>query len=132
MDVREALGENNRAVATTHRRDGGLQSSPVRVRATGPAEIAFITRGPAAKARNLARDPRLSLCVVSDSWFGPWLTIEGRAEVVPLPDAMPLLRDFYRWRDGGLPPEEEFVAMVQGEQRVYVRVAVERTAAPAV
>ena len=46
------------------------------------------TRETAVKVRNLRRDPRLWLCVLPDGFFGRWVQVEGRAEIVSLPEAM--------------------------------------------
>ena len=54
------------------------------------------SRETAYKTRHLRRDPRASLCVFMDEFYGPWVQIDGTAEVVALPDAMELLVDYYR------------------------------------
>ncbi len=33
-----------------------------------------------AKTKNVRRDPRVSLCVLDDGFFGPWVQIDGTAE----------------------------------------------------
>ena len=49
------------------------------------------TRETAVKTRNLARDPRASLCVLNDGFFGEWIQAEGTAEIIHLPEAMEML-----------------------------------------
>ena len=54
------------------------------------------TREAAIKTRNLRRDARASLCVINDGFFGDWVQVEGEAEIIPLPDAMEILIEYYR------------------------------------
>jgi hypothetical protein len=50
----------------------------------------------AVKVRNLRRDPRSWLCVLPDGFFGRWVQVEGRAEIVCVPEAMDGLQDYSR------------------------------------
>lgn len=116
------VSDHPRAVLVTRRRDGGLQASPIRVQRDGRGRIVASTRTVTAKARNAARDPEVALCVLDSGWSGPWMTIEGTAELVQLPEALPMLADFYRERDGEIPDEETFAAKMSDEQRVLLVV----------
>ena len=116
-----------RSILITRRRDGGLQASPVRVLVDSDGRITATTRATTAKARNLSRDPRVTLCVIDEAWSGPWMTIEGRAEVLRLPEALPVLAEFFEQRDGTLPAPEEFRATMEREERVILRISVERS-----
>jgi PPOX class probable F420-dependent enzyme len=126
-DAATFVADHNRAILVTRRRDGGLQASPVRVLVDAAGAIVSITRGASAKARNLARDPRFTLCAISDGWAGPWMTIEGTAEVHVLPGNLGRLRDFYARRDGSVPPDDEFQATMEREGRVLIEFTVERS-----
>ena len=126
-DAATFVADHARAILVTRRRDGGLQASPVRVLVDNAGAIVAITRGASAKARNLVRDPRFTLCSISDGWAGPWMTIEGTAEVHALPGNLVRLRDFYAKRDGSLPPDDEFQATMEREGRVLIEFTVERS-----
>jgi PPOX class probable F420-dependent enzyme len=126
-DAATFVADHNRAILVTRRRDGGLQASPVRVLVDNTGAIVAITRGASAKARNLVRDPRFTLCSISDGWAGPWMTIEGTAEVHVLPGNLARLRDFYAQRDGSTPPDDEFRATMEREGRVLIEFSVERS-----
>jgi PPOX class probable F420-dependent enzyme len=78
------------------------------------------------KVVNLRRDPSASLCVFADSFFGDWVQIDGRAEVVSLPDAMEPLVDYYRRVAGEHPDWDDYRNAMERERRVIVRIAVER------
>lgn len=124
------VAEHPRSILITHRRDGGVQASPVRVMLDADGVIVATTRAQTAKAKNLSRDPRFTLCAISDGWSGPWMTIEGTASVHRLPDALGRLRAFYEQRDGSLPPEAEFFQTMEKEGRVILAFSVERHTAP--
>jgi PPOX class probable F420-dependent enzyme len=78
------------------------------------------------KAKNLKRDRRASLCVISDGFFGEWVQVDGTATVVSLPDALEGLVDYYRKVAGEHPDWDDYRNAMQREQRVLVRVELER------
>ena len=84
------------------------------------------TRETAMKTHNARRAPQVSLCVMSDGFFGDWLQVDGRAEIVPLPEAMQGLEDLYREVAGEHPDWEDFRAAMERERRVLLRSQLER------
>ena len=62
-------------------------------------------RRPARSATFDATQPR---CVFTDDFFGPWIHIDGTAELVPLPDAMDGLIDYYRHISGEHPDWDDY------------------------
>ena len=110
----------------TFRRDGRPQLSPVLTAVDHEGRAVISTRATSAKAKNLARDPRVSLCVFPEAFFGTWVQLEGSAEVVPLPEAMELLVDYYRRISGEHPDWATYRAAMQAEQRVLVRFSIDR------
>jgi hypothetical protein len=65
------------------------------------------------------------LCVLSDDFFGRWIRIEGRAEIVSLPEAMDGLVDYYRRISGEHPDWDDYRRAMQDQQRVLVRVSID-------
>ena len=129
MDTAEALEfirANHRGVLITFRSDGGLQSSPVVASADGEGRVVLSTRETAMKVKNLRRDPRVTYCAFRDGFFGPWVQVEGRAEIVSLPEALELLVEYYRDVAGEHPDWDDYRAAMVREQRVMVRITVER------
>lgn len=124
--ARQFLTENHRAVLATRRRDGGVQLSPVTVGVDGAGRAIVSSRETAYKTRNLRRQPHASLCVFADSFFGPWVQVDGTAEIVSLPDAMDLLVDYYRRVAGDHPNWDEYRSAMQRERRVLIRLAIDR------
>ena len=124
--VREFVRAHHRAVLATTRSDGRPQLSPVTVGVDAEGRILVSTRETAIKAKNLARDPRASLCVLNDGFFGEWVQAEGTAEIVHLPEAMDLLVDYYRGISGEHPDWDDYRAAMRRERRVMVRITITR------
>jgi PPOX class probable F420-dependent enzyme len=120
------LSSHPRAVLATVRRDGRPQLSPVAVAVDDEGRVLISTRETAIKAKNLARDPRASLCVLNDGFFGEWIQAEGTAELIHLPGAMPLLEDYYRRLSGEHPDWADYRAAMQRDQRLIVRITIDR------
>jgi hypothetical protein len=66
------------------------------------------------------------VCVLSDGFYGAWIQVDGTADVVSLPDAMERLVDYYRTTAGEHPDWDDYRAAMVREQRVIVRITVER------
>jgi len=120
------LRANHRAVLATTRSDGRPQLSPVTAGVDAEGRILVSTRETAIKAKNLARDPRVSLCVLNDGFFGEWVQADGTAEIVHLPEAMDLLVDYYRGISGEHPDWDDYRAAMRRERRVMVRITITR------
>jgi PPOX class probable F420-dependent enzyme len=114
-----------RSVLVTRRKDGGLQSSPMSCAADDDGNVLTATRAANAKVRNLARDPRVTMCLFTEKWPGPWMQVEGEADITRLPEAMPLLQAYYA-RRGQDTSTEEFRQRMQNENRVLIRVKPQR------
>jgi PPOX class probable F420-dependent enzyme len=125
-DAREFLRGHHRAVLCTFRRDGRPQQSPVLAGLDDAGRVTISSRETAFKVKNVRRDPRASLCVLADEWVGPWVQIDGTAEVVSLPEAMELLIDYYRRVAGEHPDWDDYRTAMEREKRVMVRVSIER------
>jgi PPOX class probable F420-dependent enzyme len=126
-DVLDFVRHNHRAVLATHRKDGGIQQSPVLAAVDDRDRVVISTRSGAIKTRNLRRDPRASLCVISNNFFGEWHLVEGRVEIVELPQAMEPLVDYYRRVSGEHPDWDEYRAAMTSEGRVLLRLSVEHS-----
>jgi PPOX class probable F420-dependent enzyme len=129
VDISRATGflsEHPRAVLATMRRDGRPQLSPVVVAVDDAGRVLISTRETAVKAKNLARDPRASLCGLNERFFGEWVQAEGAAELIYLPEAMPLLEDYYRRISGEHPDWDDYRSAMQRERRLIVRITIDR------
>jgi PPOX class probable F420-dependent enzyme len=122
-EARDFAASNHQAVLITRRRDGGLQTSPVTVGVDDDG-VVISSRETAYKARNIRRDPNVTLCVFTDAFFGPWIQIDGRAELVPLPEAMEGLVDYYRRIRGEHPDWDEYRRAMVADNRLLIRVSI--------
>jgi PPOX class probable F420-dependent enzyme len=125
MEISEALAfvrAHHHAVLATTKRDGTPQLSPVTAGVDAEGRIVISTREPLAKTKNLRRDPRASLCVFTDRFYGPWVTVTGEAEIVSLPEALPLLESYYRDISGEHPDWDDYRAAMVRDERVLVRI----------
>lgn len=109
----------------TWRKDGSPQLSPVVHAVDDAGRLTVSTREPAMKVRNLARDPRAALCVLNDGFFGKWVQLTGTAEIVRLPEAMPVLEETYRQVAGEHPDWDEYRAAMERDRRVIVRITID-------
>jgi PPOX class probable F420-dependent enzyme len=126
-EARVFLQSNHRAVLATRRADGRPQLSPITTALDGAGRVLISSRETAIKVKNLRRDPYASLCLLNDGFFGDWAQIEGRAEIVSLPDAMDLLIEYYRIAAGEHPDWDEYRAAMEQQRRVIIRVTIERS-----
>ncbi len=128
MDIgaaQEFVRMHHRAVLATRRANERLQLSPVLAAVDAEGRIVISTRETAFKTRNLRRDPQASLCVQTDSFFGPWIQVDGTAQVVSLPEAMEPLVDYYRRVSGEHPDWDDYRRAMEREQRVLIRITIE-------
>ena len=125
-EARQFIAAQHRAVLATRRSDGQPQLSPVLCAVDEAGRVIISTRETAVKTKNVRRYPYASLCVVSDGFFGPWVQVEGAAEVISLPDAMDLLIDYYRRTAGEHPDWPGYRAAMERERRVVIRVSIDR------
>jgi PPOX class probable F420-dependent enzyme len=129
MDLDQArayLRENHHSVLVARKTDGAPQPTPVVHGVDEDGRVVVSSREGAYKVRHLRRDPRVSLCAFADGFFGPWVVVEGRATIVPLPDALDPLVALYRQVAGEHPDWDEFRAAMEAERRVAIRVELDR------
>lgn len=127
--LRALLADRNQGVLTTLKRDGRPQLSNVSYTyADGVVRIS-VTAG-RAKTKNLLRDPRASFYVCAPD-FRAYVVAEGTAELTPVaaaPDDATVdeLVDVYRSIAGEHPDWAEYRAAMVADQRLVVRIPVDR------
>lgn len=124
--ARDVIRTQHRGVLTTFRADGSVQMSPVLAAVDRTGAVVISSRETAYKVRNLRRDPRASLCVLPDAFFGRWIQIDGTVTVVSLPEAMEPLVDYYRLTSGEHPDWADYREAMTRERRVLLRIAIGR------
>ena len=128
MDIAQAqqfLRDNRCAVLATTRRNGQIQMSPVTVSVDADGRAIISSRETAYKVRNLRRNPQASICVFVDEFTGPWIQVNGRADILALPEAMEPLVEYYRQVAGEHSDWDDYRRAMQTEQRVLVRITID-------
>lgn len=128
-NIRDFIASNDKAVLSTFRRSGAAQLSIVVV---GPYAdgAAFTTTEDRAKLANLRRDPRCSLLVSQDSWWG-FVVLEGTARVMSADNTdseelRQAFRDVYRSISGEHPDWDEYDRAMVEDKRAVIVVVPER------
>lgn len=113
-------------VLVTIRSDGRPQSSPVAGGVDEDGRIVVATYPERAKVANLRRDPRATVLVLSDDWDGPWVQVDGTAEVLDLPEAVEPLVGYFRAISGEHPDWDEYRQAMVDQGKSLIRITIER------
>ncbi|NIO11730.1 MAG: TIGR03618 family F420-dependent PPOX class oxidoreductase [Deltaproteobacteria bacterium] len=128
MDITEAknfISKHHHGVLVTRKRNGEPQMSPVSPALDGHGRVIISTRETAFKIKNLRRDPRASLCVFTEAFHRlGWVQVDGKAEVISLPEALELLMDWHQRVKGEHPNWEEYKATLEKQRRVMLRIEI--------
>ncbi|MDT0494819.1 PPOX class F420-dependent oxidoreductase [Streptomyces griseus] len=116
----------HRAVLLTTRSDGRPQGSPLTCGVDDTGRIVMSTYPERAKTRNAKRDERVSVIVLSDAWDGPWVQIDGAAEVLDAPESVEPLVEYFRNISGEHPDWDEYRAAMVRQGKSIIRITPER------
>ncbi|MEU7850378.1 PPOX class F420-dependent oxidoreductase [Micromonospora parva] len=119
------LRPRHHVLLMTTRADGRPQSSPVSAGVDGQGRLVVSTYPERAKVTNIRRDPRVSACVLSDDWNGPWVQIDGTAEVLDLPEALEPLVEYFRSISGEHPDWDDYRAAMVRQGKSLIRVTID-------
>jgi PPOX class probable F420-dependent enzyme len=120
------IAPRHHAILMTTRPDGRPQASPVTCGVDAAGRIVVSTYPERAKAANARRDPRVSVCVLSDDFGGAWVQVDGTAEVLDLPEALEPLVDYYRCISGEHPDWDEYREAMVRQGKSLIRVTIDR------
>ena len=124
--AQEFLTRHHCGVLATRRKDGGLQMSPITVGLDDKQRVIISSRETAYKVNNLRRDPRAAICTFTANFHGGgWVQVNGRAEIVSLPDALESLVYLQRQVYGEHKSWPEFRERMVRERRVIIRIGIE-------
>jgi PPOX class probable F420-dependent enzyme len=125
-DARNFIRDHSRALLATLRADGTPQMSPVLIGLDTEGNAVVSSRETAIKVHNLRRNPRAWACVLSEGFYGPWIQVEGNAQILSLPEAMEPLVAYYRAVAGEHPDWDDYRAAMRLDQRCLIRVVLTR------
>ncbi|GAB3913992.1 PPOX class F420-dependent oxidoreductase [Kibdelosporangium lantanae] len=118
----EFLRPRHHTILVTRRSDGSPQLSPVSCGVDAEGRVVISTYPQRAKVRNARRNPEVSLCVLSDDWDGPWVQVDGTAEVFDMPEALEPLVDYFRCISGEHPDWDEYREAMRKQNKSLIRV----------
>jgi PPOX class probable F420-dependent enzyme len=120
------LRPRHKGTLVTRRRDGSPQMSPVTCGVDEHGRVVVSTYPQRAKAKNARRDARVSILVHSDDWDGPYVQVDGTAEIIDMPEAVEPLVDYFRCISGEHPDWDEYREAMRQQNKSLVRITVER------
>lgn len=110
------------AIVLTARGNGRPQASPVTCGVDAEGRIVISTYPERAKTRNARKDPQVSVLVLSDDFGGPWVQVDGTAEVIDGTAAVEPLVDYYRSISGEHPDWDEYRQAMLRQGKSLLRV----------
>jgi PPOX class probable F420-dependent enzyme len=111
---------------TTRRASGGIQQSPVTAGVDAAGRVVVASYPERAKVHNLRADPAVSLLVLSDEWDGPWVQVDGTAQVLDLPEALEPLVDYFRAIAGEHSDWDDYRAAMARQGKCLIRITPQR------
>jgi PPOX class probable F420-dependent enzyme len=125
-ELLDFIRPRHRGILMTSRADGGPQASPVACGVDGEGRIVVSTYPARAKARNVRSRPRAGVLVLSDDFDGPWVQVDGPAEVLDVPEAIEPLVEYYRSIAGEHPDWDEYREAMVRQNKSLLRITPER------
>lgn len=125
-ELLEFVRPRHRMILFTPRRDGGTQASPVTAGVDEAGRIVIATYPRRAKSTNVARNGQAGVVVLSDDFDGPWVQIDGAAELISLPDAVEPLVDYFRSISGEHSDWDEYRQAMTRQGKALIRITPER------
>ena len=122
----EFISTRHHAIVMTTRGDGRPQASPVTCGVDGQGRIVVATYPERAKTRNARRDPEVSVLFLSDDFGGPWVQVDGTAEVLDVPEAVEPLVEYFRSISGEHPDWGEYREAMVKQGKSLLRVTPRR------
>jgi PPOX class probable F420-dependent enzyme len=125
-ELLEFIRPRHHAIVMTARKDGRPQASPVTCGVDEQGRIVIATYPERAKTANARRDPRVSVMFLSDDFGGAWVQVDGRAEVLDVPEAVEALVDYFRSISGEHPDWDEYREAMVKQGKSLLRVTPDR------
>jgi PPOX class probable F420-dependent enzyme len=130
MEVTEAqefLQDKHHGVLVTRKKDGSLQMTLVSPVIGSDGKVIITARESTYKVKNIKRNPQISLLVYGEKFHGSnYIQIDGRAEVIPHPQAMDIVLDWHRRIRGEPKSWDEIRRKTLAEGRIAIRVTIEK------
>lgn len=109
----------------THKRDGGVQVSPVTSGLDSEGRIVIATYPERAKVYNIRRNPSVTALIHSDEWNDAYVQIDGTAEIIDLPDSVEPLVEYFRSVAGEHSDWDEYREAMRKQGKSLIRITIE-------
>ena len=126
-EAQEFLKHNHHGVLVARKKDGSLQMTLVSPVIGIDGKVIITARDTTYKVKNIKRNPQISLLVYGEKFNGSnYIQIDGKAEVIPHPQAMDIVLDWHRQIRGEPKSWEEIRQKTLAEGRLAIRVTIEK------
>ena len=125
-ELLDFIRTRHHAIVITTRADSRPQASPVTCGVDEKGRIVVATYPERAKTRNARRDPAVSVLFLSDDFGGPWVQVDGTAEVLDVPEAVEPLVGYFRAISGEHPDWAEYRAAMVEQGKSLLRITPHR------
>jgi PPOX class probable F420-dependent enzyme len=130
MDISEAqefLKRNHHGVLVARKKDASLQMTLVSPVLGRDGNVIITARETTYKVKNIRRNPQISLLVYGEKFHGSnYIQIDGKAEVIPHPEAMDIVLDWHRQIRGEPESWDAIREKTLAEGRIAIRVRIEK------
>ena len=124
-EMLDFVRRRHRATIVTTRKNSRPQMSPVTCGIDEQGRVVISTYPRRAKVANLKRDPKVTVLIHSDDWDGPYVQLDGTAEVIDQPDAVEPLVDYFRSISGEHPDWDEYRQAMRDQGKSLIRVTID-------
>ena len=124
-ELLDFISSRHHAIVITTRADGTPQASPVTC-GVDDGKIVVATYPERAKTRNARRNPQVTVLVLSDDFGGPWVQVDGTAEVLNVPEAIEPLVGYFRAISGEHSDWDEYRQAMVRQGKSLLRITPER------
>jgi PPOX class probable F420-dependent enzyme len=126
-DAQEFLKSNHNGVLVARKKDGSLQMTLVSPVVGRDGNVIITARETTYKVKNIKRNPQISLLVFGEQFHGSnYIQIDGKAEVIPHPQAMDIVLDWHRQIRGEPESWDKIREKTLAEGRIAIRVQIEK------
>lgn len=125
-ELLEFIRPRHQWLFVTLRSDGRPQTSPVTGGVNSEGRLVVATYPERDKVYNLRRDPRTTICVMSDHFGGAWVQVDGSATVTDVPEAVEGMVEYFRAVSGEHPDWDDYRAAMVRQGKCLISIDIER------
>ncbi len=130
MDIAEAkefLKGKEHGVLVVRKKDGSLQMTLVSPAIVANGDLIITSRETTYKVKNIKRNPQISLLVFGEKFHGSnYIQVDGKAEIIPQPQAMDIILDWHRQIRGEPENWDHIRKKTIAERRIAMRINIEK------